>query len=114
MTIDIEDHVRADAIGSALTTSGLADYAATPPAPGQAWPTLRQMITSGRRLIVMLEGGNGGTAYPWLVNAYQRLLQETPYTAATVADLSSCKPNRGTPQAPLLLMNHWLSGSVSW
>src|SRR3712207_5980416 len=59
---------------------------------------------------VFLEGGEGGAGYPWLANAYRGLVQETPYTAPTLADLSTCRPNRGSPTAPLLLVNHWLSG----
>lgn len=110
LTIDIEDHAPIDQIGQALVASGLSAYAATPPAQGQAWPTLREMITSGKRLYVVLEKGDGGTAYPWMANAYARLIQETPFTNSSVADLATCKPNRGRPDAPLFLMNHWLSG----
>lgn len=68
------------------------------------------MTTSGRRLFVTLEVGDGGEKYPWLVNAYDGLLQETPYAAATLADLATCEANRGSAAAPLLLVNHWLSG----
>jgi len=68
------------------------------------------MITSGPRLYVLLERSDGGTVYPWMANAYQHLAQETPYTAPTLADLQTCEPNRGRADAPLLLMNHWLSG----
>jgi hypothetical protein len=113
LTLIVQDHVPASEIGAGLTASGLAAYAATPPNPGAPWSTLREMITGGRRLYVLLENGNGGAAYPWLANAYRRLVQETPYTARTIADLSTCKPNRGTADAPLLLLNHWLSGFAS-
>jgi hypothetical protein len=57
----------------------------------------------------MLEGSDGGTRHPWLVNDYQRRVQETPYTFPRPADFS-CAPNRGRPDAPLFLVNHWLSG----
>src|SRR3712207_6344299 len=100
LTIVIEDHVPAAGIAAALVESGLAAYAATPPAAGQPWPTLREMTTSGRRLYVFLEGAEGGAGYPWLANAYRGLVQETPYTAPTLADLSTCRPNRGSPTAP--------------
>jgi hypothetical protein len=110
LTLIVENHVPAAQVGAALVAAGLADRAAVPPAPGASWPTLRQMITSGRRLYVIAEQGDGGAAYPWLANAYQRLVQETPYTAPILADLATCVPNRGRADAPLLLMNHWLSG----
>jgi hypothetical protein len=110
LTVVIEDYVDAGRIGAALEASGLASYAAAPPDAGAPWPTLREMITSGKRLYVLLENGTRTDRYPWLANAYQRLLQETPYTAPTPADLATCKPNRGRADAPLLLMNHWLTG----
>jgi len=110
LTVIVEDHAPAAEIGAALVASGLADYAAAPPPADGMWPTLRQMITSGKRLYVLLEQGQGGADHPWLANAYQRLVQETPYTAPTLADLRTCTPNRGPRDAPLLLVNHWLSG----
>jgi hypothetical protein len=66
------------------------------------------MITSGRRLVVMTEEGSGGGTYPWLRNAFA-LTQDTPYTFPTPQDFS-CEPNRGPDDAPLFLLNHWLSG----
>ncbi len=108
LTIIIERHAPAAQIGALLTASGLAAYAFTP-VPGAPWPTLRQMVTSGHRLVVMLETEDGGTAYPWLVDGYSSFLQETPYTFRTAADFS-CAPNRGVPTAPLFLVNHWIFG----
>jgi hypothetical protein len=69
------------------------------------------MIRSGRRLVVMLETGDGRPEWPWLVNGFD-LVQETPYTFPTV-DSFSCTPNRGRPDAPLLQINHWLAGFTS-
>ena len=93
--------------------AGLADYAITPPAAGEAWPTLRELIDSDRRLLVMAEDEAG--AAPWYQPAYERLLQETPYEFPRPADLldparlpASCEPNRGPDTAPLFLLNHWV------
>ena len=69
------------------------------------------MIGSGRRLVVMVEEGDGGSTAPWLVNGFEHT-QDTPYTFPTV-DSFSCAPNRGRSDAPLLLLNHWLSGFSS-
>ena len=69
------------------------------------------MIRSGQRLVVMLEEGDGGADAPWLVNGFE-YTQDTPYTFPTV-DSFSCDPNRGPDDAPLLLLNHWLSGFTS-
>jgi hypothetical protein len=77
-------------------------------------PTLRQMIDSNRRLILLAENHAGGA--PWYRPAYQSITEETPYTFSKVAQLTdsarlpdSCKPNRGPDRAPLFLVNHWIS-----
>ena len=43
-----------------------------------AWPTLREMIDSGRRLVLLAENHAG--AAPWYQLAYERLIEETPFT----------------------------------
>lgn len=66
------------------------------------------LIAADRRLVVMLENGDGGDDAPWLVNGFDHT-GETPYTFPTVADFS-CAPNRGPADPALLQLNHWLSG----
>ena len=107
VTLFVEDHVDADLIAADVESSGLLPLVYQPEA-GQPWPTLREMIDSNQRLVVMLEEGTGGDAAPWLVNGFE-LTQDTPYTFPTAADFS-CDPNRGPSDAPLFLLNHWLSG----
>jgi len=105
VTVIVENHVPAEQVGDAVVAAGLEPYLHT---PGDDWPTLKEMTSSGQRLVVMTEEGSGGTAYPWLVNAFTHV-QDTPYTFPSVDDFS-CAPNRGPADAPLLLVNHWLSG----
>jgi hypothetical protein len=76
--------------------------------------TLREMIDSGKRLMLLAENHAG--AAPWYRPAYDKLTEETPYTfrsaalLTTPADLPpSCEPNRGPEGAPLFLINHWVS-----
>ncbi len=45
------------------------------------------------------------------INGFEHT-QDTPYTFPTVESFS-CDPNRGPADAPLLLLNHWLSGFSS-
>jgi hypothetical protein len=77
------------------------------------FPTLRQMIDSGQRLVVTAENDAGGV--PWYHLAYAHALQETPFRFRAAAALTnasqlpaSCRDNRGPPSAPLLLINHWV------
>ncbi len=106
VSLIVENHVPAAEIGQAVVDAGLEPYLHT--VVDGEWPTLAQMITSGQRLVVMTEEGSGGDDYPWLRNAFE-LTQDTPYTFPTPDDFS-CEPNRGPADAPLFLVNHWLSG----
>jgi hypothetical protein len=77
------------------------------------FPTLRTMIDSGQRLVVMAENDAG--AIPWYHLAYEHALQETPFRFTRASQLTapanlaaSCRPNRGPDSAPLFLLNHWI------
>jgi len=106
VTVIVENHVPAAGIGEAFLSAGLEPYLHTP--IEGSWPSLTEMIVDGRRLVVVTEEGSGGASYPWLRNAFA-LTQDTPYAFPTPDDFS-CEPNRGSADAPLFLINHWLSG----
>jgi hypothetical protein len=110
VTLFIEDHVDASLIAADVETAALLDFVYDP-STGDPWSTLGEMIRSGKRLVVMVEEGDGGDQAPWLVNGFEHT-QDTPYTFPTVESFS-CDPNRGPDDAPLLLLNHWLSGFTS-
>lgn len=71
----------------------------------RGWPTLGEMIDAGQRLVVFAE--NEGPPPAWYHPAFA-YIQDTPFQFATPEDMS-CEPNRGPPDVPLLLINHWLS-----
>jgi hypothetical protein len=84
-------------------------------APGP-FPTLRSMIDSNQRLVVLAENDAGSV--PWYHLAYDHALQETPFkftNAGQLTDASklaaSCRPNRGPASAPLFLVNNWVDTS---
>jgi hypothetical protein len=102
----------ADLVG-AVNDAGLGDFVSDAGADGD-WPTLREMIDSGRRLVFLAENHAG--AAPWYRLAYKSLTEETPFSFGRVALLNdpanvaaSCRPNRGPKRAPLFLVNHWIS-----
>lgn len=104
LLIDIEDYVQPREIAAAFERSGLAEFVYKGPVAPRL-PTLREMITAGQRVLVVLESGRPGVA--WLRPAYQGLVQETPYSFHKREEFS-CRPNRGGDSAPLFLMNHWI------
>jgi hypothetical protein len=57
-----------------------------------------------RRVIITSENRTGRA--PWLTGSYD-LMQETPYTFASISQFN-CQPNRGAAASPMLLVNHWL------
>ena len=108
-----QDYVRPADFVRAVNDAGLGDLVYRGPTDGD-WPTLREMIDSGRRVVFLAENHAGGA--PWYHPAYTSITEETPYTFTRVAQLddpaqlaASCRPNRGPKRAPLFLVNHWIS-----
>ena len=85
--IIIEDHVHPDDVAHAFEAAGLVDYVHTQ-VFGEPWPTLLEMIDSGRRLVVMAENDTGNV--PWYLHLFT-FAQETPYTFTDV-DEFNCTP----------------------
>jgi hypothetical protein len=111
--LDVEDYIRPADLKAALEEGGLWDRVYTVD-PSKPLPTLAQMVTSApgqdenpRRLIVVSE--NNAHKVPWLTGAYD-LMQETPFTFKSVGEFN-CDQNRGSPDNPMFLLNHWLRES---
>jgi hypothetical protein len=107
MAIFFEDYVSAEEVAAVFEAAGLSPYVHTQD-PNQPWPTLRDMITSQRRLIVMAQ--DDGPPPDWYHQGWS-LVFDTPYTFERVEDLS-CARNRGDSGAQLLMVNHWLGAPL--
>jgi hypothetical protein len=108
-----QDYVTPEDFVKAVKQAGLEQFAFRAPTSGD-WPTLQEMIDSGKRVLFMAENKAG--AAPWYQPVYKKITEETPYTFPKVSRLTdadelpaSCKPNRGPERAPLFLLNHWIS-----
>jgi hypothetical protein len=100
----IEDHTTPADTAAALEAAGL-DQRAWTLEPDRPIPTFGELVTSGRNLVVFAE--NGGPAAPaWYQKAYT-WFQETPYAWGSVDDMT-CAPNRGSPDNPFMMINHWV------
>jgi hypothetical protein len=65
-------------------------------------PTLRELLGRGRQLVVLAERDSGGA--PWYHDGFS-FVQDTPLGPGST---SSCRPSRGDPASPLLMVNHWV------
>ena len=105
LTLDIEDQTSAADTVAVFRQAGLARYTYTPGAPDQAWPTLGEMLDSGRRVVVFAERHGGTPA--WYSPLY-RYAMETPFTFRS-ATAFSCAPKRGGTGKRLFVMNHFIT-----
>lgn len=103
LVLMLESSVPTEEIEDAFGDAELERYLVTLPREGPM-PRMRDLVTSGRRLIV-LDEGDGGTA-PWLQPAF--VFAQNTSIGEFTRDQRSCAPGRGTPDAPLLIANHWV------
>jgi hypothetical protein len=99
----IEDYVAPEDLAAAFDEAGLSDlvYHGTGRAP---WPTLRTLIDTRQRVVVMTESGRAGV--PWILPAFD-VMQETPYKFRSSSEMS-CAANRGGTQGSLFQVNNWI------
>src|ERR687896_1063390 len=108
-----QDYVTPADFVAAVQDADLEDLAYRGPI-GADGLTLRQMIDRNRRVIFLAENRAGAAS--WYHLAYESITQETPYSFSKVEQLTkranlpaSCRPNRGAANAPLFLLNHWIT-----
>jgi hypothetical protein len=111
VVINQDEGVTPTDIQKAFERAGLLDLVYR--GPLGPFPTLRQMIDSNQRLVVMAENDAGDI--PWYHLAYAHALQETPFRFTNALQLTdpskldaSCRAHRGPTSAPLFLLNHWV------
>ncbi|HEX8102463.1 MAG TPA: hypothetical protein VF533_07625 [Solirubrobacteraceae bacterium] len=104
VVVFLESSVEPGEIEAAFEKAKLEPYLATLPRGGAPLPTLREMIASGRRLVV-LDQGDGGDA-PWYQPGFL-FLQDTQISSL-LKSRTACVAGRGTPDSPLLFMNQWI------
>ncbi len=109
LTIIFESYVLAADVAAAFERSGLASHA-LPHVPGTPWPTLREMIEAGKRLVVVTDDRSAPPP-PWLVYVWS-VAWETHFTNLYSTDFS-CAPNRGRTSNELFILNHFLTRNTS-
>ena len=107
VSIIFESYISAADTAAAFTASGLDPYLHAQGA-ADPWPTLRELISSGQRLIVFTD--NEGGAFSWYLDVWA-FAWETPFSFATPADFT-CMKNRGNMANRLFILNHFLTQVV--
>ncbi len=119
VSIIFESYISEADTAAAFAASGLADYAHAQ-TPGQPWPTLREMIRAGRRLVVLTD--DGGASLPWhhyvwsfaFETDYDFSLFDHPmeFLVDLLLSEAGCADNRGTPGADLFILNHFITATA--
>ena len=108
LTIIFESYVSSKALEGAFKESGLLSYAHRQ-RKGKPWPMLKEMVTSGRRLVVFTDRAGG--ELPWLHRVWD-FCWETHFSARKRNDLV-CRKNRGSSKNSLFILNHFLTRPVA-
>ena len=109
VSIIFENYITHAQTAGAFDESGLIDlvYAHEVDAP---WPTLGELIDADTRLVVFQENLPQEADFPWLMRIWDHA-GETDFSFAAPEDFD-CDPNRGDPDNPLFLLNHFLTSVV--
>ncbi|MFE7860680.1 PI-PLC domain-containing protein [Streptomyces sp. NPDC057403] len=106
VTLILQDGISSRETRRAFENAGLTDLLYEPdPDPGRPWPLLKDMIDSGRRLVVFAQRADGPA--PWYRNFY-RYGMETPFAVRSPAEMT-CAPQRGGTGKRLFLLNHFIT-----
>ncbi|ODH46804.1 hypothetical protein GX48_07103 [Paracoccidioides brasiliensis] len=108
---DVLDVSRFD---EAFAKSGIVPYVFVPPSSPHrlnmdAWPTLGQMIRSGKRLVVFLDYEANTNRFPYILDQFT-YYWETPFDTTDPLFLH-CKidrPPNANPDGRMYIMNHYL------
>ncbi|KAF7730406.1 hypothetical protein EC973_002212 [Apophysomyces ossiformis] len=100
---------------AAYEGSGILDYTYTQAVGSQTWPTLQEMIASGKRVVNFLDSGADQTTVPWLMSEFNYVF-ETPYNNMNESSFSCVIDRPSDPAQPeqmMYVMNHFLYRSIS-
>ncbi|KAI7905807.1 PLC-like phosphodiesterase [Cokeromyces recurvatus] len=104
-----------DAFKTAYTNSGLIDYVYTQPFENFTWPTLGELIASGKRVINFIDEGANSKELPWLMREWDFVF-ETPYNNRNESSFECIIDRPNPPENPtkvMYVMNHFLYGTLT-
>jgi hypothetical protein len=104
LTILFESYVEAVDVEAAIEQAGLVGRVYSHHR-GKPWPTLRKLLSAGKRLVVFTDDAAGAPGWYHPVWDY---CWETSYDIQAVEQFS-CAVNRGTRDNDLFILNHFIS-----
>lgn len=104
LSIIFESYISEADTAADFAASGLDAYVHTQ-TPGAPWPTLRELIAAGTRMVVFTD--DSSASLPWHLYVWSHAW-ETHFSNVAPEDLS-CDPNRGSTSNPLAILNHFLA-----
>jgi len=110
VTLILENYASPVLIETALSQSGLLSYLFVKDTATTQWPTLQEMINSGKRLVIFSEADDGTPAQPWYHYVWDNAV-ETGFTVHNASEFS-CDYNRGNPDNPLFIVNHFITDAT--
>lgn len=108
VTLIFESYVNSEDVAAVFENAGLLPYLYSHE-DGAQWPTLREMINTGRRLVVFTDRDGGDL--PWYHSVWS-FAWETKFSYKTTDDFE-CGPNRGNAANDLYIMNHFLTNPLA-
>ena len=109
ISIIFENYITHTQTAGDFEESGLIDFVYAHEI-GVPWPTLAELIGADTRLVVFQEKMLQEAEFPWLMNIWDHAW-DTDFSFSTPEDFS-CDPNRGNPDNPLFLINHFLTPTL--
>ncbi|KAF9909838.1 hypothetical protein BX616_011044 [Lobosporangium transversale] len=91
--------------------AGLSDYLYTQSAGTTKWPTLAEMISSGKRLVNFIASG-ADASVPWLMNEYDYVF-ETPYQITKGAEFPCTIDRPSGERKQMYVLNHFISQTLA-
>jgi hypothetical protein len=104
LTIIFESYVDPPDVERAFAKAHLLQLLHAQP-PDAPWPTLREMIARGQRVVVFTDRGGG--AFDWYHDVWAHAW-DTRWRVASPG-LFDCEPDRGSPENRLFILNHFLT-----
>ena len=113
------DYIRVGNFTSPLESSGLTTYAYNPPKIPMGlddWPTLSEMILTGKRVVIFLDYDANQTQVPYILDEFSQMW-ETPFDPTNQSfPCTVQRPpgiDRNQPEGRMYLLNHNLNTEIS-